>query len=168
MESHFPMRNPRIAGLICALPLVLIVACSDDEPARDESGGITEEGDLGVTSISVGDCFNDDESIVTGELSEVTDVGAVPCDQPHDNEAYHVFDLPDGDYPGDDALAEQAFTACETPFGEFVGLSYADSELDLFPITPTEASWQQGDREVICAVFLPEQQLTGTVKGSGR
>lgn len=55
---------------------------------------------------------------------------------------------------------------CEAP--DYVGRAYADSELDIFPITPTEASWGQGDREVICAIFLPEQMLTGTVKGSSR
>jgi len=68
-----------------------LAACGSDEPSRSDEGAIEEEGDLGVQSVEVGDCFDDPEGVAE-ERVEVEALGAVPCDQPHDNEAYHLFD----------------------------------------------------------------------------
>ena len=44
-----------------------------------------------------------------------------------------------------------------------------DSELDLFPITPTSESWAEGDRVVYCALYaLDLSKLTGSMEGSRR
>src|SRR3990172_11626 len=58
---------------------------------------------------------------------------------------------------------------CVGEFEGFVGLSYEQSDLDLFPITPTAESWAQGDRVVYCALYaLDLSKLTGSMLGAAR
>jgi hypothetical protein len=149
-----------------ALPLLMLAASCGGDPARDDSGAILEGGDLSVFSIREGDCFDDGD--LTAE--ELVEVAAVPCAEPHDNEVYAVFDIANQDetFPGDDSLAARANEACYQLFEDFVGIAYEDSALDFFPITPTKAGWEDGDREVICAVYdLDFAKLTGSMRDSG-
>jgi hypothetical protein len=134
------------------------------EPVRDDTGQITESNDSAdVFSVTVGDCTND-EDVTTGEVSTVA---TVPCSEPHDNEAYSSGTLPDGDYPGDEAVATAADEMCLAAFDAFVGIDYASSVLDYYPMTPTEGSWSQGDQEVLCFVYdSTAAKLTGTVAGT--
>ena len=151
-----------------ALALLLgLAACSGDDAERDDTGAVASQGAVEATALAVGDCVNDPEGADTEQGAEFTDIQAVPCDQPHDNEIYHQFDLPDGDYPGDDAVFESAGQACEEEFEAFVGTPYDESALDIAPITPTEGSWASGDRSVSCAIY-DEAQVTGTLKGAAR
>ena len=117
-----------------------------------------------VFELAVGDCFDDDSSTDT----ELSDVPIVDCAEPHDNEVFFTFELADGDFPGDDAILGEAENRCLPAFEEYVGRDYASSELDIFPITPTSGSWDNGDREVICALYdLDLDKLTGSMQGSG-
>lgn len=119
-----------------------------------------------VFELEVGDCF-DDGDLASGE---VNDLPVVDCAEPHDNEVYHLFDLPDGDFPGLEAVAERADAGCLAAFEGYVGTSRVDSELTYFPITPTAPSWDTvDDREVVCAVYETTfAKITGSVRGSGR
>jgi hypothetical protein len=108
-------------------------------PARDETGQITESNNsTDVFDLVVGDCTNDE------------------------------VDLPDGEFPGDEYIATESDTICYDAFTDFVGVSYEESRLDYFPMTPTEGSWGGGDREVMCFVFdANAEKLTGTAAGLG-
>lgn len=139
---------------------------ADDDSGDDEDGGGDggSEGDLSVFSLRVGDCFDD----VALEPSEVSDVPAVSCDDPHDNEVFSVWQTSGDDFPGNEALNVDGIDGCLEPFATYVGVDYDDSRLGLFPITPTAESWEQGDREVVCALYDIElAQLTGSMKGTG-
>lgn len=115
-----------------------------------------------VFDLAVGDCF--DRSSDTGEIS---DVPIVECDEPHDSEAFHTFEIADGEFPGEEELLAQAEEQCIPAFEEYVGIDYANSRLDIFPITPTEGSWSQGDREVVCALYdLESDELEASMQGS--
>jgi hypothetical protein len=58
---------------------------------------------------------------------------------------------------------------CVAEFEAYVGLSYVESELNVFPITPTEGSWATGDREIVCALYnLDLSKLTGSMEGAAR
>lgn len=156
------MRRTLILVLLLALTAA---ACGDDEPARDASGAITESGDASVFALKVGDCFNDDAG--AGEV--VFDVPVVPCSEPHDNEIFFEFSMTDAVFPGNDATLESSALRCLEQFQPFVGSEYLDSELDIFPITPTAESWAEGDRVVYCALYAVDlSKLTGTMRGSGR
>ena len=147
-----------------AILLGLMVSACASEPARDEAGQIEEEGELSVFNFRVGDCFDDPST----SSDEVSDVAGVPCSGPHDNEIFHLYDLPDESFPGKAAIDASAETECLSEFENYVGSSYQISELFLFPLTPTEESWAQSDREVVCALYADGDQLTGSMKGSSR
>ncbi len=120
-----------------------------DNSTRDEAGQIVEAGEVGAFRIRVGDCFNAEAA------DEIESVAGVPCSQPHDGEAYYAFFLPEGDgsYPGEDAVLEQAIERCLDQFVPFVGHDYQTSELDFWPMYPTEGSWDHlDDREVLCVL----------------
>lgn len=117
-----------------------------------------------VFDLEVGQCFNDPDS-----FDEVANVDIVDCEEPHDNEVYHLFDLADGSYPGLDAVESDAVDGCLAAFEPFVGRDYQTSELDIRYLYPTPDTWDDGDREIVCALFdLSGAQMTGTERNSGR
>jgi hypothetical protein len=132
--------------------------------ARDsETQEITEAGTADVFALNVGDCINDVDA------EEVTEVPAVPCDEPHDNEIYYEFSMPDGEFPGDEATMAAAEEQCAPEFDKFVGLAYEESVLDWFPYTPTEGSWTEGgDRLVQCVIYEPQVRTSGSLAGVAR
>ncbi|MBT8404393.1 MAG: septum formation family protein [Gemmatimonadetes bacterium] len=142
------------------LALVVFAAC---DAQRDESGAISEAGDVSVFSIQIGDCFDDADD------GEVMEVGGIPCSEPHDNEVYALFDLVDDAWPGDEAVNETAGAGCRERFAAAIGADYEDSILMFYPMTPTQGSWDElDDREVVCVAYHMEQEkLTGSVLGSG-
>ncbi|MDX1511097.1 MAG: septum formation family protein [Nitriliruptorales bacterium] len=118
-----------------------------------------------VFDLEVGTCFNDPDEPLTA--TEVDNVPIVDCDEPHDNEVYAAFDMADGEFPGAAAAEEQAFNDCLTRFEFFVGVSWDASELDFVYLYPTDVSWSQGDREIVCAVHRVDgARTTGTLENA--
>jgi hypothetical protein len=130
------------------------------------SGEVSEAGQLDVFTLSVGDCVDD-----TGG-SEVTEVPVVPCSDPHDNEVYYDFSIPDGDgsFPGDEAIQTAADEGCYAEFASFVGIAYEESTLDYSFYLPTQDSWERGgDRIVSCIIYDGTlAKVTGTLAGAAR
>lgn len=120
-------------------------------------------GQGNVFELSVGDCF-DDPSVT----EQVSDVPLVDCAEPHHNEVFEVFELADGDHPGVDAVEAAAGEGCLAAFEPFVGAPYATSELYLGWLSPTEDSWDGGDREVVCYLYEPGVRLEGSMAGAAR
>ncbi|MCB2223546.1 MAG: septum formation family protein [Actinobacteria bacterium] len=128
--------------------------------------GDDDTGDLSVNSAAVGDCWNDTDESLAG--SEVVSIPEVPCSEPHDNEVFSVVTLGiDGVYPGTFALQSASVTRCLGDFEGYVGVPYRESPLDIYPLFPTTTSWLDGDREVICSLFmLDTSTMTGSQRGS--
>lgn len=125
----------------------------EDDTVRDETGEITEGGEVGAFRIRLGDCMVDPG---TGMIESVE---AVPCSEPHDLEIYHAFNLVGTDYPAD--MDMQADNGCYHAFEPFVGESYERSMYDYMIITPTPESWDElDDREVLCALTSYDGQAT--------
>ena len=81
------------------------------------------------------------------------------------------FDMPDGDFPGAEAISAEAQEQCTgSNFEDYVGLDYASSEIVVQPVTPTEETWNEADdREVLCfGANLDGSDLNETIQGSGR
>ena len=136
-----------------------------DDTTRDEAGAIVEGGDLGAFRIRVGDCMGGG----LGDLVESVD--GVPCDQLHEFEVYHAFNVPEGadGYPGDAAIEDAAFTGCYDAFAPFVGETYEQSLYGINTLAPTEESWDElDDREVLCLIgFYDGSKKTGSARGTG-
>ena len=148
-----------------ALTLSGCTAISDLFPkqaARDaETQEISEAGEADVFSLAVGDCFNDQDA------DEVESVKAIPCADAHDYEAYFAFDVSeDGAFPGDEALAQLAEEGCIAEFATFIGKSYEESTLLFNYLSPSEGSWDSGDREILC-LAMGSNQTVGTLAGTG-
>jgi len=142
-------------------------ACAPSQPTRDaQSGEITEAvDDADVFALRVGDCLG---SYGQGEF---TSVPTVPCGEAHQEEVFASTELPDGDFPDEDARMAHAEDECMPAFPEFVGLAHDDSVLDITtiePTEPTEQSWADGDREVLCLVHDPAGEITGSLEGAQR
>ncbi len=118
-----------------------------------------------VATAEVGACVN------TSDLSggEITEIPTVDCSEEHDAQIFHVFDMDDGDYPGDDAVQTAAQDGCLAEFEPFVGTAYEDSALDFSFIYPTEQTWTQADdREVLCVLYsMDGSTTTESWEGSG-
>jgi hypothetical protein len=153
--------------LLALLPLVVAVACSGDDGAgRGDDGRITEAGPVSVFDLQVGDCLKPDED-AEGELTEVE---AVPCEEPHTQE---VFALPEYEgenpdvYPGEAAIRAFADAACLDAFERYTGADYLDSDLYFSYLHPSLDSWNEGDdRTIVCVVISPGEETTGSVRAS--
>jgi len=139
--------------LVLGLGLVLLLAAGAD---RDAEGEITEGGSVSAMSLQVGDCLNGLQ-----EEGDVQNLPAVPCAEPHEGEVYATFDLPEGDYPGETAIVDQAEAGCDERLSSVAPDAYADPSVGLFYLAPLEASWPD-DREVVCIAI----SMSGTTTGS--
>ncbi len=142
-----------------------------DDAVTDETTDVIDDSEstTSVFDLEVGDCLNSD--LLAGT---VQDVGTIDCAAPHDFEIYHAFDLPDGDFPGDDVIGSEAQTEClGSAFTDFVGIEYNASTFYAQPLTPTVDSWAQGDREILCMLYATNDQgatvipYTGSAAGTG-
>jgi hypothetical protein len=157
----------------CALAVLSVAAvvtvsgCSllssgPDEAKRDESSGqVTESADADVFSIKVGDCLNLEDM----QQTTVESLPVVPCTEPHDSEVYAEQTLTGESLPTDLDVTSDEF--CYTEFSTFVGIAYEESALDYQVLTPSDASWDAGDRAVQCIVVHLTEQVTGTLQGAG-
>jgi hypothetical protein len=116
-----------------------------------------------VFELAVGACFDDE-----GDLSdEVSEVPIVECSDPHDNEVFAVHEMLDSAYPGFDEAGDRADGLCREDFEPFVGVQYEVSELDIGWLIPTDLSWANGDREIVCFLYRVDlEKMTGTMEGS--
>lgn len=126
------------------------------------------ESDTSVFELTVGTCFNDPRT-----TTEIQTVGVVPCDVPHDNEVFALVEYPAGPnaaYPGREPLTNLAEEECRgTAFSDYVGIDWQDSRFDTSQLTPTEESWAEGDREIVCLLYdIIDGPVTGSARGEGR
>jgi Septum formation len=135
---------------------------------RGEDGSLSTAGNVSVTDLQVGDCFNAAE--FSEEDVEVDEVNGVPCDEPHAFEVYEVADYTGSAYPGTDAAFETAFAeVCIPPFESYVGVPYESSVLFASAITPTEEGWNSGDHEFICHLHEEDAtMISGSQQGANR
>ena len=132
---------------------------ADEEDDTEQSGG--EQSD--VFDVEVGNCIGDFQAD-----EEVSNVDVVPCEEPHDQEIYAIFEVPDGEFPGEDSFEAQVQEDCIPEFETFIGMAWQESALDIKWLQPTEESWGEGDRELVCTVYEEGVPTTGTLEGAQR
>jgi hypothetical protein len=162
-----PETSARAGGLLSVLwrnrwiVVMAVIGVSVLAGILDQSTPIQER--------SPGECFNNP----SGE--EVSEVDLIDCSDPHELEVFASVTLVGGAYPGDAALFERAFDSCLGFFESYVGEPYETSILYMFPFTPAEGTWNDGERNALCVVFesVPGTEgaeilsRTGSVRGSG-
>ena len=136
---------------------------------RGDDGSLSSAGNVTVTDLRVGDCFNAAEFNEEDDV-EVDGVDGVPCSEPHAFEVYAVADYNGSAYPATDDMFNSAFfEVCVPPFAAYVGVPYESSELWASAITPTESGWNAGDREFICHLHEEDASMvSGSQRGTNR
>jgi hypothetical protein len=130
-----------------------------------ETGPAPGAGGVAFYDLAVGDCLAD----LMATHEEFFIVETVPCSQPHSEEIYAVVPFPEGDFPGDEAVDAQADKACNAEFESFVGLPYKESVLYYNYLWPNdEETWNGVFREVVCSVYDPAGDTTGTLADANR
>jgi hypothetical protein len=146
---------------------------ADDQtdPAGEPIPELDETATAGaeIPDLAVGDCF--DTSATSGQTT-LYRIPVVPCSTAHGGEIYAETTAPDslarnGTAPTQQALWDAADAYCYPEFTKFVGMRWARSELLYWPIAPSEESWAEGDRRILCVVES-EQPVTGSLKGADR
>jgi hypothetical protein len=105
-----------------------------------------------MAQLTTGECFN---------LS-APEFAIIPCQQPHEDEAYYQYALPPGPFPGDLRLRDTAIPKCDA---RLTGYVEATSAADFFdwPITPDQSEWAAGDRVAVCVLArLDMKKTTGS------
>lgn len=105
-------------------------------------GDVTSPTSANARQVRPGHCIRDLPS--DGAVGQVT---LVPCDDDHEAEVVASLRLDDGDWPGEDAVTEQATAWCEMD-NEQTAAGYR-------PVvwTPSQESWSQGDRAALCIAW---------------
>lgn len=116
-------------------------------------------------NLQVGSCFDDPPDFDYGaQVIEPLD-----CAQIHDNEIYAdaAYPADSDDFPGEEGLLTfAAESACADGYEDFTGFAFDDRPIPYFAIVPTEATWDRGDRRVVCSVF-EQDGFVGTVTSAG-
>jgi len=125
---------------------------------RGANGQITQSGQLDVTQLKVGDCFN-----VPSGNDAVTTVQAIPCTQAHDAQVYAAPAISESTYPSDATLQSEGKTACGTA-SAIASLKAASSSLpsdvssEIF--YPEQSTFDDGTKNFSCALVGSPNELT--------
>ncbi|HEX6311309.1 MAG TPA: BTAD domain-containing putative transcriptional regulator, partial [Acidimicrobiia bacterium] len=134
------------------------------QASPEESAGGQE---VPISTLVVGDCID----LLPGTDPAVVPLSVllVPCDRPHEQEVYHLFELAAGAYPGDQQVDALARDQCHAQFEEYVGIDPAWSGLDFIWVWPPRDTWETGNRRGGCSlVDALGHELTGSMAGSKR
>ncbi|MBO9626475.1 MAG: septum formation family protein [Microbacterium sp.] len=136
---------------------------SGDANRDEETGQVTESANIGIFSLKVGDC-----KMASGS-GLVSDADVVPCTEPHDEEVYFDYTMPDGEYSEEAINAASEEQCTGEGFTNFVGIAFNDSTLNVYPLTPTEDTWNEyNDRVIQCIISDPAGQISVSLKGAAR
>jgi hypothetical protein len=126
-------------GMVAFVAVVVVAVVFNDEKA--------------ALDLEVGECVKL-ENLGSSDVEEIGTIPVVDCDETHNGEVFGVKELnPDGDrdYPeSDEALAREAFVACQADFEAYVGERLAESDFGIYPIFPNEDSWDEAEGKTIC------------------
>lgn len=146
-----PTLRRAATALLAAGALALLSAC----------------GGTSVLSLEVGQCISD-----TAQEDQISTVPVVDCAEPHAGEIFALPELPDGDFPGEQFVSDQAEQLCAgQAFQDYVGVAYQQSEIYYSALLPSAESWdQQDDREIVCILANQDgsPMSPGSLRGANR
>lgn len=122
-------------------------------------------GGASFQTFAVGECLDAPELGKEGELL-VGELPVVDCGQGHWAEVFYVEEASGDEFSP--SLAQHATEVCDREFEPYVGAHFSQTLYDPSPMYPTEASWEVGDRQIVCLlVHDGGKPITGSAKGTG-
>lgn len=149
-------RGVAIAGLTLAGCWAALIGWAF---AADIAEGPDAARSVLLAHLAVGDCI---EELPAG--SEVRSLPRVACDGPHAGQVYAAFDLPDGAWPGDEAVFASAERGCSDELQREHPAMFADPAVGVFFLHPIASGWRRGDREVLCVTDYGAERRTGDMR----
>lgn len=118
-------------------------------------------------ALKVGDCYSLGSG-VDSNGDNVATYNVVDCATTHDGEIFSAFDYPNASaWPGYEAIGAYRQPKCQTDFQAYVGTPYGQSSYSINYVSPTEESWEAGDRTIKCRLEdASSGKLTGSARGS--
>jgi hypothetical protein len=165
-----PARSWSLGGVVRRFGWIAVVAAFGIggvifATQRNDAGEITRGGALAISELRVGDCFD----LQDVDAEQADEVNTRRCDEKHQFEMMSIASMPDGEYPPETAFEEFVAAVCLPAFGDYVGLAYEESRLDVFWYFPLEDGWSEGDHLVQCAVYDPlNSELVGSLRSAAR
>jgi len=131
---------------------------------------------LTASQLLPGDCLTGSNLQLNTSGQWPTLVQAVPCDQEHTAEVYYSSNYWPADqaYPGERVKLRQATVRCNKAFHSYVGIPYSQSVFAKTVITPSQAGWDSGDRQLTCIAYKPTNKYPGgaplhaSIRGTAR
>jgi hypothetical protein len=125
------------------------------------SGSLADESQLRLGCYTV--------AVEDGAVAEMTSVG---CDESHEAEFVGVWRAPDGEYPdpSNQDAEDRVYEGCRERVADYVELPVNG---DLVYRTGTiadwmsQADWAAGDRAFRCYLWLPDRELTESLRDGG-
>ncbi|MGW1952570.1 septum formation family protein [Streptomyces sp. NPDC001920] len=165
MAIRAPYRSLRGISAAVALLAIGAAGCSDVSDAVDSAkdGAKKVARQRSVFTLNVGDCYNPNTK---GEGEEIL-VEIVPCDEAHAGQVVADFQITGvKKYPGEAEVSAIADKRCPVEANKYAPDTWALSKgVSLFYYTPTQQSWQTGDRAVSCTYTKESGKFTGSLAG---
>lgn len=151
-----------VLGVILAIGAVVAFVSN---AGRDSSGNINKAGDVPVSELRLGDCYD-----LQGDMTSVEKTTGIPCGQPHHYEVFYTGTMTGlTSEPTSSDVDAWGSSNCLAAFEAYVGLSFDQSSLEVAIFYPDSAGWAQGDRGAQCSLHAADTQaVTGSMKGAKR
>jgi actin-like ATPase involved in cell morphogenesis len=152
-------RDRRKRRLMVVLGALLVVAAVG---ATVVMTALSNQPDT-VADLEVGECF-------TGEA---TDLQTVDCADAHTGELFALAPPtdPEGAFPGEDALRDQAGSVCVMELTSYYGApveTALENGIEVSPVTPSESQWDEGETDTFCLAVSSEGGALGaSIKDQG-
>lgn len=99
-----------------------------------------------MRQLSVGNCLNDSADLRT----KVSGIAVVPCSDPHTAQVISAYEFRSDEWDGTEATGDLVVKSCSLSASEIT------AGYTLLALTPSEASWKQGDRTGLCVAIAAE------------
>ncbi|WP_431860140.1 septum formation family protein [Micrococcus terreus] len=168
MSSHRSSRFSTLGWTFPTTALALALTGCGPSAGHEEVGASTPSPSVSAEQMSIfqlspGQCFDR-----PAEGDGLFRVSVVPCEVAHDQEMYAVLQLDHPSWPGAEAVQTEATDRCAGEFVAFTGATADESRLGFVSFVPSEGSWSEGDRQVLCALELDSGgRLLGSQAGRG-
>jgi hypothetical protein len=157
-------------GFVVLVVLIVLGKIDIDDTKRDAEGHVIEANVTTVDALKVGDCFDQEDTLASGGDSDpvrVEEVTVKPCSALHHFEEYAEFTLPEGDYPGEDAINTEANDRCFAEVRAYVGPEARPKlrRVSIYFYYPLKLDWNlRHDRIVQCMFAYEGEPHSGSLK----
>jgi hypothetical protein len=147
-------RGMAIAGLVLSGAWTLVIA------AVIVIAVATNDGSVRATHLQVGDCIE----TMPADNARVVRMPRVSCTTPHEGEVYDQIRVAEANFPGQQALESEYQTRCRSSLTSYAPNAAYGSDVGIYLLYPTQATWDNGDRDVVCIATTTDKR-TGSLKG---